>query len=208
MLIGITGGIGTGKSYIVKILNSKGYKVIESDLITRKLLERGQLNYPLVVAAFGEEILDENKEIIRSTLKKLILASEEKRLLLNQLTHPNIMAAIKKEADEYLALEDNKGIVFVELPLLYEENLESYFDEVWLIDCSKEEQLKRVIERDKISRLEAQQIMDRQLPRAEKLKRATVVIPNSIAEENSLVKRVEVILAKLKNKIERDVSDG
>ena len=195
MLIGITGGIGTGKSYVVRILNSKGYKVIESDLITRKLLERGQLNYPLVVAAFGEEILDENKEIIRSTLKKLILASEEKRLLLNQLTHPNIMAAIK-------------GIVFVELPLLYEENLESYFDEVWLIDCSKEEQLKRVIERDKISRLEAQQIMDRQLPRAEKLKRATVVIPNPIGEENSLVKRVEVILAKLKNKSERDVSDG
>lgn len=105
-------------------------------------------------------------------------------------------------------MEDNKGIVFVELPLLYEENLESYFDEIWLIDCSKEEQLKRVIERDKISRLEAQQIMDRQLPRAEKLKRATVVIPNPIGEENSLVKRVEVILAKLKNKSERDVSDG
>ena len=193
MLIGITGGIGTGKSYIAKILNSKGYKVIHSDLITRQLLKKGEINYNLVVAEFGTEILDDSGEINRSKLREIILENEGKRRKLNSLTHPNIMKEIENEAME----SNGKRIVFVELPLLFEENLEGFFDDIWLVDTSIDKQIERISIRDGISKDDALKIIEKQLSREEKLKRCSKVINNENEDMKNLELQIDALLEKV-----------
>ena len=194
MFIGITGGIGTGKSYVVKLLNTRGYKIIDSDLITRKLLVKEGINYKLVVAEFGNSILDAEVEINRGKLKKMILEDESKRKKLNSLTHVNIMKIIKLEGEEYLKIPKNKGVVFVELPLLYEENLESFFDDVWLVDSSLETQIKRIVLRDRFSVAEALKIIEKQLSREEKLKRCGKIIDNDNGDKKYLELQIDNLL--------------
>lgn len=178
MFIGITGGIGTGKSYIAKLLNNRGFKVIDSDLITRKLLEKEGINYQLVLSEFGNNILDTEGKIERGKLKRLILTDESSRKKLSSLTHLNIMNTIKIEGEEYLKTQDNKGVVFVELPLLYEENLEGFFDDIWLVDSLVKTQIKRIVLRGNFTKEEAIKMIKKQLPREEKLKRCSKIIDN------------------------------
>lgn len=190
MLIGITGGIGTGKSYIAKLLNLKGHKVILSDLITRRLLEKNEINYKLVVGYFGKEILDNEKNIDRSKLKKIILEDEKKRLKLNSLTHPNIMKEIKKQAEEAMKKGAKDNLVFIEIPLLYETGLEDFFDDIWLIDCFVNTQISRVCVRDGATTKEVELIIDSQLKRDEKLERCNIVIDtekNNMEELDSVI---------------------
>lgn len=193
MLIGITGGIGSGKSYVAKILNSKGYKVIYSDLVTRRLLEKGNANYDLVIEEFGNTILDNEGNIDRRKLRSLILENEGKRRKLNSLTHGNIIAEIVREGKE------SNGIIFVELPLLYEEGLEDLFDDVWLVDTPVEKQIERIVERDSVTKEEAKLIIDKQLPREIKIKKASKIINNYEDSRKDIEKEIDRLLKEYIN---------
>lgn len=187
MRIAITGGIGSGKSYIANYIKSKGYKVIDTDNIARELMKKGNSNYLNIVEKFGNDILDHSGNIDRRKLRNLVFHDDEKRQLLNNITHPNIM---KK------ALEESAGFgkYFVEVPLLFEENLESNFDQSWVVDCDEKTQIRRVLERSSLSQEEVLDIIRCQMPREDRIIKADVVI-NS--ERHDLYEYIDQLLMSL-----------
>lgn len=187
MRIAITGGIGSGKSYIASYIESKGYKVIDTDIIARELMKKGNSNYKNIVNSFGTDILDYSGEIDRGKLRDIVFHDNNKRQLLNRITHPNIMKR---------ALEESAGseIYLIEVPLLFEESLESNFNQSWVVDCSENTQIMRVLERSSLSKEEVLDIIRCQMPRKERIKKADVII-NS--ERQDLYQYVDELLMSL-----------
>lgn len=187
MRIAITGGIGSGKSYIASYIESKGYKVIDTDIIARELMKKGNSNYQNIVNCFGTDILDYSGEIDRGKLRDIVFHDNNKRQLLNRITHPNIMKR---------ALEESAGSekYFIEVPLLFEESLESNFNQSWVVDCSENTQIMRVLDRSCLSKEEVLDIIRCQMPRKERIKKADVII-NS--ERKDLYQYVDELLMSL-----------
>ncbi len=178
-VVGITGGIATGKSTVSKIIKNLGYEVIDADIISREVVEKGKPAYRELIAYFGDVILDEYGNIDRKELGNLIFNNEEKRKKLNSITHPYIMKAIK----ESIYNKKEQKIVFVDIPLLIEEidKLRDYdirFDEIWLVYVDEENQIDRLMKRDRIDRTEALNKIRAQMPIEVKKKYATIVIDN------------------------------
>jgi dephospho-CoA kinase len=168
MRIAITGGIGSGN-------------------IARELMKKGNSNYLSIVDMFGTGILDDAGEIDRLKLRNIVFHDDKERQLLNRITHPNIM---KKAMEE----SDGNGIYFIEVPLLFEENLESYFDKFWVVDCSEETQIDRVTKRSSLSKDEVLDIIRCQMPRKDRIRKADVVI-NS--ERQDLYEYIDELLISL-----------
>ena len=145
-VIGITGGISSGKSTVCKTIIELGYPVIDSDLISKELSKKGNACYNAIVLAFGYDILLDDLEIDRKKLSSIIFNDKSKKELLNSVTHPLILNEINKN----ILLYD--GIVFVDIPLLYEANMEFLCDKVVCVYLDKNTQIKRLIARDKIDK--------------------------------------------------------
>ena len=171
-IIGITGGIGTGKSTVSNILISKGYIVIDADKIAREVVDIGKPAYIKIIENFSNDILLEDKTINRKKLAKLIFNDEYLREKLNIIIHPYIFKSIKNYINKFC----NYGnIIFIDIPLLFEqkENLEEYFikfKEIWLIYTDERTQLDRLMKRNSISKDEASKIIKTQIPIDEKKK--------------------------------------
>lgn len=193
MIIALTGGIGSGKSTVAEMLRKKGYRVISSDAVAAELLEKGQVNHEAVFLAFGEGILDEGGNIDKDKLRGIVFKDPKERRKLNDITHKNIMAVCFDRVSQ-------DALAFIEVPLLFEERLESYFDETWLLDCSRETQKKRVLERGSLEESEVDRILDAQLSREEKLKRAKVVLDGE-ASLVDLESAVDALLVPLEQQI-------
>jgi len=192
-IIGITGGIATGKSTVSNMIRKMGYKVIDADIIAREVVQKGKPAYEEIVKCFGDTIIDEFGNINRKKLGNIIFIDEKKREKLNSITHPYIMEAIKQSID------DNMGekIIFLDIPLLIEalDNLKDYniyLDEIWLVYIDEESQIQRLMERDNISRREALNKIKAQMPMELKKKYATEVLDNrgSIADLEAQVKNL------------------
>ena len=188
MRIAITGGIGSGKTYIANYIKSKGYKVVDADEVARQLMQKGNINHYLIVEYFGEEILGIDGEIDRNILRKIVFADSEKRKMLNKITHPAIMRNI-------LEVTTGDEMYFVEIPLLFEEDLENDFDQSWVADCSLEVQIDRVVKRSKLNKKEVMDIILTQISRQERNARADVVIdtekPDLYNKIDSLIEGLE-----------------
>lgn len=193
MIIALTGGIGSGKSTVAGMLREKGYRVVSSDAVASELLEKGQANHEAVLLAFGEGILDEGGNIDKEKLRGIVFKDPKERRKLNEISHKNIMAVCFDRVSQ-------DALAFIEVPLLFEERLESYFDESWLLDCSRETQKKRVLERGSLEESEVDRILDAQLPREEKLKRAKVVLDGE-ASLLDLERAVDALLVPLEQQI-------
>ena len=187
MRIAITGGIGGGKSYVANYIKEKGYIVIDTDKIARESMKKGNSNYLNIVDQFGLDILDAGGEIDRVKLRNIIFHDKEKRQLLNSITHPNIMKRAMEESQ-------GSGLYFIEVPLLFEENLESNFDKSWVVDCSEDTQIMRVLARSGLSKDEVLAIIRCQMSRKERIERADVVI-NS--EREDLFEYIDQLLMSL-----------
>ncbi len=194
MRIGITGGIGTGKSYVVNYIKSKGFKVIYADHIASSLMLKGHSNYLNIISNFGSSILGNDGEIDKIKLRHIVFKDEDKRRLLNSITHPNIMKQI-------LDSSWDDDIYFIEVPLLYEEHLDKYFDAIWVVDCREEVQLKRVLERNNLSEAEVFDIIRCQMPRKDKMNRADIVI-NS--EQTNINKYIDELLYSLEKRVRNE----
>ena len=190
MRIAITGGIGSGKSYVANYIRSKGYKVIDTDIIARELMKKGNSNCLNIIEKFGSDILKLDGDIDRAKLRNLVFHDEKKRQLLNSITHPNIM---KKAMDE----SDGSDIYFIEVPLLFEENLESYFNQSWVVDCSEKTQVERVLKRSSLSQEEVLDIIRCQMPRAERICKADVVINSERENINECIDELLISLEKV-----------
>ncbi len=182
-VIGLTGGIGTGKSTVARLFREKGIPVIDLDRIVRDLQKPGKDVYKQIVEVFGREILLEDGTLDRKKLGEIVFADPEKRETLNRIVHPAVLEKLKDLLFKYQA--SGEELVIVEVPLLYELKLENLFDDVILVYAPEEVQLKRVMERDQLSRQEAMNRIKSQIPIEEKKRRATIVIDNSGSLEDT-----------------------
>ena len=193
-VIGITGGIASGKSNVCRILKSEGYLVIDADEIYTKLSLPGGLCYQAVLAAFGSDYINKDGTIAKKKLGQLIFHHEAARLKLNAVTHPLIQAEITRQ----IALTD-EPIVFVDIPLLYEAGFTALCDRVIVVYLDRERQIKRLMERDHIDRDYALVKIGSQMDLNEKKALADYVIDSSGSFEQTQ-QQVKKLIKQIKEK--------
>jgi len=177
-IIGLTGGIGTGKSTVSKILRSFQVKVIDADEISRSLLLPGSPYVQELAAIFGSSILDDVGNLERKRFAEQVFASVETRKKLENFLHP----LIRKEMGVAIEAARVAGekILVLDIPLLFEGNYwVKRVDEIWLVDADEEIQIKRVKERDQFSEDEIRARIKNQMPLTEKRRRANRIISNT-----------------------------
>ena len=174
-IIGLTGGIGSGKSAAAKILKELGIEVIDLDQITHELMRPGELGYIEIKKEFGEKYIDTKGAIDRKLVREEIFSSLDLKKRIESILHPIIFEECSKQLNK---LKHEKYIVLV-IPLLFEtKNYISLIDESLLIDCDLETQIERVIKRDSVSKALANRIIKNQMNRQEKQLLADKVILN------------------------------
>lgn len=180
MIIGITGGIASGKSAVSSILIDKGFTVIDLDIISREVVEPGQPAYKELVVYFGNIILNEDGSLNRRLLGDMVFSDEDLLKVLNNITQPYIFKELVKEINE----ECTNNIKFIDIPLLFERYDEFIkqgivFDEIWLVYAEEETQLERLMIRNKLSEKQAKDRIISQMPLGKKKKKATRIIDNN-----------------------------
>eukprot|EP00794_Sanderia_malayensis_P003156 gene3156-3625_t len=182
ILIGISGGIATGKSTVCNYLKEIGYQVIDADLIARQVVEPLKPAWKDIVQYFGKEILKEQKdgaELDRVKLGDIIFGDEEKRKVLNRITHPRIFEQMIKEI-LYGAFKGTR-ILVLDLPLLFERNYHKsgLIHKTIVTSCQKEQQIQRLMQRSGLTESKAMERINSQMAVEEKCRLADIIIDNS-----------------------------
>ena len=199
MIVGLTGGIGTGKSTVSRKLRERGYPVIDLDVISREVIEYPEVIDELV-RNFGNEILENQdntsrkKSISRNKLRQTVFKEEKKVSVLNSIMHPPIVEEMRRQIEE---LKKSYKTVFVEVQLLFEAKLEKEFDIIVLVYADKKTQLERVLKRDGRSEGEVQQIINAQMDMTEKRRLSNYIIENN-GDSEMLDLEIEKFIKKLK----------
>lgn len=192
-IIGLTGGIGAGKTTVSDYLKKKGYRILDADRFAREITLPGSPVLSRLAGAFGTSILLPDGSLDRKKLGAMAFASEEGKNELDRITH----GEIKKRILDGIAQAGREGLtaVFVDAPLLFEAGLDRYTDMVWLVDADDRLRIERLKRRDGLTERELWDRIARQLPREEKLQRADVVLDNSKTEEE-LYLQIEQVLKR------------
>jgi dephospho-CoA kinase len=188
--IGVTGGIGSGKTTIANLFAKLGVPVIDADEIARTLLEPGKETYNKVVARFGDNILQADKSINRSELRELVFSDKDNKKLLENILHPEVYKQIVNEVSK---LQSAYCIIVV--PLLIEADFLDLVDRVLVIDADESVRITRVMERNGMARQDIENIINSQSSNQEKLKIADDVINNS-GDETALTQQVNELHKK------------
>lgn len=192
IVIGLTGGIASGKSTVTALLKEKGAVIIDADKIAREIMSKGEPAWFEVLNYFGDEILnDDRSDIDRKKLASIVFSDKAKLEALNSITHPKIIEEIKRQVEEYK--KAGKKIIVIDAALLIEAGLDKIVDEVWVVAVNEDVQLQRLVAREKdITKDEALKRIKSQMPLAEKLKFADRVIDNnsSIEETKNQVDKI------------------
>ena len=187
-LIGLTGGIATGKSTVAAMLQQLGARIIDADALAREIVEPGQEAWQEIVSAFGRQILRADQSLDREKLRKQVFEDQQARKRLESITHPRIRTLAQQRIQQ-LAAEGAEVIVYV-APLLFENQIQLWLRPVILVACDPARQKKRLRDRDKLTEEQIRQHLEAQMSLAEKRKLADFIIENNGA------------LAELKNKVE------
>ena len=195
IVVGLTGGISTGKSTVTNIIIEDGFKVIDADKIAREVVEIGKPAYEDIVRVFGEEILDKNLNIDRKKLGSIIFSNKEYRMKLNAIVHPRVFQTMREKLKDY-SIEN--AVVFLDIPLLIEEMniINGYginFDEIWVVYTKEKIQIERLMDRDNISYQDAYKKIKSQMPIEQKTEYANRIIDNNNGL-NELVVQVKKLL--------------
>lgn len=196
LLIGLTGGIASGKSTVLQHLRQAGYSVIDADKLGHKVLEQGNPGYNNVVKCFGNEILNPDGSVNRTALGRIVFVDTEKLKQLNEISHPIIAEMIQKEFEESVS-DSNGGIVFLEAALLIEANWYKVCGHIWVVSLDPSVALHRLQERDNLSETEAKLRVVAQLDQEERLAYADVVLQNEGTPEE-LFTQTQQALRELK----------
>ncbi|MCB5050143.1 dephospho-CoA kinase [Streptococcus mutans] len=194
-IIGITGGIASGKSTITNYLRQKGYQVIDADQVVHDLQANGGRLYQALVNWLGTAILNEAGELNRPKLSQFIFSSPDNLVKSSQLQNAIIRQELETRRDQ---LAKTEAIFFMDIPLLIEQNYRDWFDEIWLIAVSPETQIKRLKQRNGYSQEEAQQRLASQMPLQSKKVYADQIIDNNKTVENTKM-QVDSQLRRLQN---------
>lgn len=173
MIIGLTGGIASGKSTVSNFFKELGVKVIDADIVAREISER-KATIDEICNIFGRDILDENGRIVREKLRERVF--QDKRLVqkLNSIIHPQVIKYFKERKDEN---REDELLIF-DVPLLYEAKMDTLCDKVIVVGVDRKKQIERVIQRDGSSEEVARNIIANQMSLDDKIKRADIVIMN------------------------------
>jgi dephospho-CoA kinase len=177
LTIGLTGGIASGKSTVSQMFKEAGIVVVDADVIARKVVEPGEEAYEQIVQSFGKDILLPNETIDRKKLGSVVFFNEEKRLLLNSIVHPAVRKQMLKEKEEHL--NNGEETVILDIPLLFESKLTALVDRTLLVYVDYETQLARLMNRNNLTKGEAEARIQSQMPLKDKIQLADAVIDNN-----------------------------
>jgi dephospho-CoA kinase len=192
LVIGLTGGIASGKSTVSNMLKEMNITVIDADVEARLAVEKGESAYQKIVAEFGDDILLDTEEIDRGKLGSIIFHNAEKRQLLNSIVHPEVRKRMNDQVDA--ARVRGEQVIVLDIPLLFESKLTYMVEKTILVYVDREIQLKRLMERNDLSMEDAEARIKSQMPLSEKVALADAVINNNgtIAETKKQV--IEVLV--------------
>lgn len=190
-IIGLTGGIASGKSTVSKYLKSCGYIIVDADEIARKAVNANSDGLMKLVDEFGSEILDKENILNRKKLASIVFSDTRKLNILNNILHPIIRKMIFEEFDYHK--KNNQDIIIFDCPLLFESSYQDICDETWLVSISHKTQLNRLMKRDNIDQEKAIKIINSQMSLEEKSKLADYIINNESTVED-LYEQLEELL--------------
>ena len=174
-IIGLTGGLATGKSTVSELLTAYGFKVVDADIASRKAVKKGSKGLDQIREKFGQEAIDDNGEMNRKYVGELVFNNPEQRIELNKIVHPIVREIMEEEKNHYL----NEGYnVIMDIPLLFENDLQDTVDEVWVVYTSESIQIERLMERNDLSQEDAKARVYSQISIDKKSRMADHVIDN------------------------------
>jgi len=179
MIIGLTGGIGSGKSAAANFFQNEGITVIDADDLAREAIERNTPGFESIVNYFGSKIVDSDGLINRAHLRKEVFDDEEKKKVLESIIHPLVRDLMAKKITA-----SNSPYSIIMAPLIFETNSMSNYNRILVIDCDPRLQLERAILRDNNSKEQIQKIIDSQCTREERISIANDIIPNNDSIKN------------------------
>lgn len=189
-IIGITGGIASGKSTVTEFLRQKGFQVVDADAVVHQLQKPGGRLYQVLVEHFGEKILLENAELNRTLLASLIFSNPEEQEWSKRTQGEIIreeLAALRNQ------LAQTESLFFMDIPLLFEQNYASWFDETWLVYVNRYVQLERLMKRDQISKEAAESRLNSQWPIERKISLASHSLDNNGNQEQLIAQVVQLL---------------
>ncbi|MGI6215036.1 MAG: dephospho-CoA kinase [Christensenellales bacterium] len=196
-IIGLTGGIASGKSNVAKVLASLGCPVINADEISRNITDKNGIALPLIKEQFGESAFNNNGTLNRKALSDIVFSDKDKLEALNSIMHPLILKIMLQKVE---SLSD-EPVACIEVPLLFETGWDKYCDETWTVYTSREQQLSRLMKRSRLTFREAKLRIKAQMPTEERLMKSDEAIDSSFSYQYTS-KQVE----KLWNNIARRIN--
>lgn len=189
-VIGLTGGIATGKSTVSKLLSEYGFKIVDADIASRKAVEKGSNGLRQIKSTFGDEAITNDGEMNRQYIGELVFNHPEKRLELNAIVHPIVRKIMEQEKQQYL----QQGYdVIMDIPLLFENDLQDTVDEVWLVYTSESVQIERLMDRNNLDLDQAKARVHSQISIDKKSRMADYVIDN-LGSKSELEKHLKQLL--------------
>jgi dephospho-CoA kinase len=182
MVLGLTGGIATGKSTVSRVFKEAGFPIVDGDIIAREIVEPGQPALKEIITAFGSQILETNGSLNRKKLGEIIFNDSEKRTHLNKIMSPYLRKAILTELE---LKKQQAPLVILDIPLLYEGGYEQFVDQVAVVYVPEKIQLQRLMLRDQLTAEEAQQRIDSQWSIEQKKQQAEIIFDNQGTKEDT-----------------------
>jgi dephospho-CoA kinase len=193
-LIGLTGGIASGKSTVAAILRRLGAAIINADDLSREVVQPGQEAWQKIIDSFGEQILQEDQTLDRKQLRKIVFDNREARQKLEAIIHPRVRSLAEQRVRELAAA--GSSIIVYEVPLLFENQIHLWLRPVILVACDMATQKNRLQKRDHLTDTEARQHLEAQMSLADKRKLADYVVDNNGSLEE-LEQQVRAVLQKI-----------
>lgn len=182
VVIGLTGGIGCGKTEVAKIFQHLGAKIIDADAIGKSVVETLPNVLKEIVKVFGRKFVNKNGTLKRKELGAYVFADEEKKIQLNRIVHPHLFKRVQQEIEG--AQKAGNKIIVVDAALIYETGIENIFDKVVVVNSDLKNRIERIKQRDQLTEDEISHRMAAQMPLEEKVRRATLVITNNGSVES------------------------
>ena len=193
-VIGLTGGIGSGKSTVSAYLKEQGYLILDADQIAHDITKKGSPVLQKIADAFGADMLDAEGNLQRKKLAAVAFSTLENKALLESMTTTEVVLLISETVAQLRKTKDY-DIIFIDAPLLFEAGVDRLTDLVWMVSADEEIRIERVMNRDQISRTDVLQRIANQMSNEEKIRRSQEIIDNSSGKEE-LYRQVKALLEK------------
>ena len=189
-IIGITGGIASGKSTVTEFLRQKGFQVVDADAVVHQLQKPGGRLYQILVEHFGEKVLLEDGELNRPLLASLIFSNPEEQEWSKRTQGEIIREELAALRNQFAQTE---ALFFMDIPLLFEQDYASWFDETWLVYVNRDVQLERLMKRDQISKEAAESRLNSQWTLERKISLASHSLDNNGNQEQLIAQVVQLL---------------